>query len=206
MVIIRSYNMEVDGRRKRDTADGPPRPLPAETRRRLGGGASRDPLTWLQRQYHPEPASSTAVLPTHAYNLAVTPHKFNESYTEFEQKLWLYCDRAGIHLAISRRTVQQRRHLLAIRHLAAVEKIYIQRHEISQQSGWSIAPLRPRSPSIRLTNVPVNLSNDELLTDLFHVRNTQLSSLRLARDEVIILKYRQHPCFPPNSPGDVAGA
>ena len=119
--------MEIDQGRKRDkepTHSANPRGN--LTRRRTGGSTFRDPNTWLQKKHIPEPAPPLAVLPTHAYSLAVTPGSFNDTYPAFEQKLWMYCQRSHIHLAIARRTVQQRRHLLAIRHLSAVEQIYNQ--------------------------------------------------------------------------------
>ena len=146
-------------------------------------------VSLLQLQYRPTPAPPGVILPPQAYAIAVL-QKSETSFTEFEQKLWHTCNRLQIKVAIGRRTVQRFRHLLAIRHLDSVQQLYIHRHVIMSETGWEMQFLRPRTPCVRLTNVPENLSNEELLTALLGPQNPALHRWVDCRDEIVIMKYR----------------
>ena len=190
--------MEVDNDKKRATesggSTGPTEANPpARQRRRLATatGRPKPTLSWLQRQYHPSPALPETVLPPHAYSYAAESIVRGEiTYLQFEQKLWMFAERNNIKIAISKRTLQQQRHLIAVRHLETVQQLYIHRRQIATEIGWRLTPLRPRAPCARLANVPEGLTNVEFLEALFNVKNKELHSLLLAQDEVRILKYR----------------
>ena len=167
---------------------------PTRQRRRTTPQTHSPPahMPWLQQQHSAAAATEDAVLPHLSYAFLAAPHPSRpiSTFQDFEQKLWTLSNREGFRLAITRRTLQQQRHLVGIRHLDTVQQLYMHRHLIIAETGWCLNPLKPRTPYVRLTNVPEGLKNEELVQALFHPTNTQLLPLSAAKDEVLVRKYR----------------
>ena len=71
---------------------------------------------------------------------------------------------------------------------------------IADETNWKLEPLRPRTPCIRLTNVPEGLNNTSFRDAFFQPNNTNIQHLSRCRDELVIHKYRgnfAHVQIPP---------
>ena len=143
-----------------------------------------------QLHYDPEVVTNAVLIPERAYSILAEPQDDSTTYEQLEEYLWDYAETQDFPFFVTRHVLQQRRHLMAVRHLRTAQELFINRNIIEVNTGWRLTPLKPRAPAIRCTNVPAGLTNDEIFAAFFAQQNEDIRMHQDALKDLQVLRYR----------------
>ena len=147
-------------------------------------------ISKAQQQFTPELAPDHMPLPEKAYVVMAEPVTAKITYEQLEKHIWQYACGHAFPFAITKHVIQQNRHLIALSHLRTAQELFIHRNIIEAMTRWRLSPLRPRVPCIRCSNVPLGLSNEDLLSSFFSMDNEDIRIHDDTWEEIKILRYR----------------